>query len=117
VWFSRLHDTSVGLVGSLKPVVLRATSIFTDSSTVTPATLEMASPTVQPRHGLGTTAQQLSGEQGIESAPDDVEANDFARYIDLFKEGLTKEHVQLIRELFASRVPLPEGGSVVEEED
>jgi hypothetical protein len=33
----------------------------------------------------------------------------------LFKEGLTEEQMQLIRELFSSRVPPLEEGNLVEE--
>jgi hypothetical protein len=46
---------------------------------------------------------------------DHVESNDFPWYLDLFKEGLTEEQVQLIHELFSSRVPPLEEGNLVEE--
>jgi hypothetical protein len=45
-----------------------------------------------------------------------VESSDFNRYLDLFRDGLTDAHVQLIRELFLNRVPPPEEGTLVEEE-
>jgi hypothetical protein len=33
---------------------------------------------------------------------DHVESTEFAQYLDLFKEGLTDEQVELVRELFGS---------------
>jgi hypothetical protein len=46
-----------------------------------------------------------------------VESSDYARYINLFKDGLAEEQVQLIRELFASWLPLPAEGDLVDGDD
>jgi hypothetical protein len=48
---------------------------------------------------------------------DHVESSDYVRCPDLFKDGLTEEQVQLIRELFASRLPPPTEGDLVGEDD
>jgi hypothetical protein len=44
-----------------------------------------------------------------------VETEDFERYVALFKDGLSKEQVELNKELFLARAPPCELGSEVEE--
>jgi hypothetical protein len=46
-----------------------------------------------------------------------VESEDFDRYLNMFKGGLTEEQVNLIRELFKEHTTDPVGSVVAEEED
>jgi hypothetical protein len=46
-----------------------------------------------------------------------VESEDFNRYLKAFKDGLTEEHVKLIRELFNEHASDPAGSLVAEEAD
>jgi hypothetical protein len=45
-----------------------------------------------------------------------VEAADFDHYLWLFKEGLTEEQVQMVRDMFAFHEPIPVKEGVVAEE-
>jgi hypothetical protein len=44
-----------------------------------------------------------------------AESDDFARYLDLLKEGLLEEQAQLVHEQFMNRVPPSDEGTEVEE--
>jgi hypothetical protein len=48
------------------------------------------------------------------STMDHVDSNDYGRYLNLFKDGLSEGQVQLVKELFASHLPPPTEGDLVD---